>query len=102
MDRGAPCAAATADMPLACDHEQVPERMPRLLIGFGGERAPAHPLRDAFRFGLALGAEPHVPRVVCPGLPSELMPGTWPSEPDTRPGDSSRRRGTLESSATAR
>jgi nucleotide-binding universal stress UspA family protein len=74
MDRGAPCAAATADMPTACDHEQATERVPRLLIGFGGERAPAHALRDAFHFGLALGAEPHVLRVVGPGLPSELMP----------------------------
>jgi nucleotide-binding universal stress UspA family protein len=70
MDCSAPCSPASPDMLL--ERESEPERSPRVLIAFGGERAPVRALRDAFRFALALGAEPHVLRVVGPGLSAEL------------------------------
>jgi nucleotide-binding universal stress UspA family protein len=48
--------------------------MLRVLIAFGGERAPMRALCDAFNFARAVGAEPHVLRVVAPGSASELRP----------------------------
>jgi hypothetical protein len=72
MDRSGPCARASADMPP--ERERAPERTPRLLIAFGGERAPVRALCDAFHFALAIGAEPYVLRVVHPGAQSELAP----------------------------
>jgi nucleotide-binding universal stress UspA family protein len=56
------------------DAREGPPKRIRLLLGFGGERAPVHALREAFRFALALGAEFHVIRVVGPGSPRELTP----------------------------
>jgi nucleotide-binding universal stress UspA family protein len=71
MDRSAPVAAG--EMGPARKHDHSPERT-RVLIAFGGERAPVHALRDAFRFALALQAEPHVLRVVAPGSACRLAP----------------------------
>jgi nucleotide-binding universal stress UspA family protein len=56
------------------ERERAPERTPRLLIAFGGERAPVRALCDAFRFAVAIGAEPYVLRVVRAGAQSELAP----------------------------
>jgi hypothetical protein len=72
MDRSAPRAPASPDKLL--DRASAPEPMPRVLIAFGGERAPVSALRDALRFALALGAEPHVLRVVAPGSSAKLIP----------------------------
>jgi nucleotide-binding universal stress UspA family protein len=72
MDCSAPRAPAGPDMLL--DRASAPEPLPRVLIAFGGERAPVRALRDAFRFALALGAEPHVLRVVAPGSSAKLIP----------------------------
>ena len=63
MHPSARCAPVTEnDTPFAPERE--PSQVRRVLIAFGGERAPARALRDAFGFALALGAEPHVLRVV--------------------------------------
>lgn len=77
MDRGPPWAAA-ADTPFASERGRPRERTLRLLIALGGERAPVHAMRDAFRFALAVGAEPHVLRVVGAGSARELMPRHMP------------------------
>lgn len=74
MDRSAPFADCSADMPTRPEGAAAPRPRARLLIAFGGERAPSHALRDACSFALALGAEPHVLRVVAPSSRGELSP----------------------------
>jgi nucleotide-binding universal stress UspA family protein len=72
MDRSAPFAVCSADRPTLPEGEAAPRPRARLLIAFGGERVPSHALRDACSFAVALGAEPHVLRVVAPGARNEL------------------------------
>ena len=73
MDRSGPGTSIRSDTPLTPERD-APGHTPRLLIAFGGERAPVRALRDAFRFAVAIGAEPHVLRVVAPGVSSSLTP----------------------------
>lgn len=73
MDRSAPFATVIA-VSYAREVEGAPRPLRRLLIAFGGERAPVHALRDAFRFAQAFGVEPHVLRVVAPGCRCPMAP----------------------------